>query len=32
VVERAALDEQALRRSFVEDMSRVRQALKAVAA
>jgi hypothetical protein len=32
VVERAALDDEALRRSFAEDMARVRQALEAVAA
>ena len=31
VVERAALDDEALRRSFAEDMARVRQALAAVA-
>ncbi len=32
VVERAALDDESLRRSFAEDMGRVRQALEAVAA
>jgi hypothetical protein len=32
VVERAALDEEALRRSFAEDMARVRAALEAVSA
>lgn len=32
VVERAALDDEALRRSFAEDMARVRAALEAVAA
>jgi hypothetical protein len=32
VVERAGLDEEALRRSFAEDMARVRAALEAVAA
>lgn len=31
VVERAALDDEALRRSFAEDMAKVRQALEAVA-
>jgi hypothetical protein len=31
VVERAALDEEAMRRSFAEDMARVREALEAVA-
>ena len=32
VVERAALDDEALHRSFAEDMARVRAALEAVSA
>ena len=31
VVQRSALDDEALRRSFVEDMARIRAALEAVA-